>query len=85
MEQIAGAEPIIDPAASLAVEKTHYFYQAHPIILLVIISLTLGSPLFGLMIGSWKGGVVGLVLSVFSTVIGIQVVTKVRAERPDLA
>jgi hypothetical protein len=87
MDELTEAEPtpIIDPAGSLAVEKTHYFFQEHPVILLVIISVTLGSPLLGLMIGSWKGGMLGLVLSVSFAAIGIQAVTKVRAERRDAA
>jgi hypothetical protein len=83
MGKLAAVQPPsdIDPAATLAVTKTHDFFEVHPITLVLIVSLTLGSPLLGLLIASWKGGLVGLVLSVFSMVIGIQAVMRVRQKR----
>ena len=80
MGKLVAVEPPsdIDPAETLAVTKMHDFFEVHPITLVLILSLTLGSPLVGLLIASWKGGLLGLVLSVFSMVIGIQAVTRVR-------
>ena len=47
MEKLAADKPPpdIDPAATLAVKKTHDFFEVHPITLALIVGLPLGSPL----------------------------------------
>ena len=83
VEKLAADKPTteINLGATLAVNKTHDFFEVHPITLVLILSVPLGSPLLGLLIASWKGWFLGLVLGVFYMVIGIQAVTRVRGKR----
>jgi len=63
---------------SLSWSKTRHFWERRPILLVVVVTLTIGSPFAGLFLSGWPGVVVGLVVSVVTAGLGLLAVTRVQ-------
>ena len=57
------------------------YYEKHPLPLVVVIAVTVGSPFLGLVFAGWIGVAVGLLIGVTALVVGFLAVTKVREIR----
>jgi hypothetical protein len=57
------------------------YYEKHPIPLVVVILVTVGSPFLGLVFAGWVGVAVGLLIGVIAFVVSFRAVTKVREIR----
>jgi hypothetical protein len=57
------------------------YYEKHPLPLVVVILVTVGSPFLGLLLGGWIGVAIGLLIGVTALVVGFLAVTKVREIR----
>jgi hypothetical protein len=66
---------------SMSWQHVHEYYERHPILLLIVFAITIGSPFLGLVLAGWVGVIVGLVIGLFAFVLGLRAVTKVREIR----
>lgn len=57
------------------------YYEKHPVPLAVVITLTVGSSLLGLVLTGWIGVAVGLLIGLIVFLIGPRAITKVREIR----
>jgi hypothetical protein len=58
--------------------KTREHWEKHPLPLVGVIVLTIGSPFLGLFLAGWLGVVVGLVISIAALAGGVFAITRVR-------
>lgn len=56
----------------------HEYYERHPILLPIVMSITIGSPFLGLVLAGWVGVVAGLFIGLIAFFLGLRAVTKVR-------
>jgi hypothetical protein len=54
------------------------YWEKHPLLLLVVVVATLGSPFLGLLFPGWVGVWVGLAISVATFLVGLRAITRVR-------
>jgi predicted amidophosphoribosyltransferase len=59
-------------------QHVHTFYEKHPLSLTLLILITLGSPILGLIFAGFVGVGIGLVVGIVGLLIGFRAVTKVR-------
>jgi len=58
--------------------KTREYWEKRPLVIILVVALTLSSPLIGLFLAGLPGVVVGLVVSVLSLILGFVAITRVR-------
>jgi len=68
-------------SGSLGWQRTHEYYERHPILLPLVLAISIGSPFLGLILAGWIGVVVGLVIAVVTFILGLRAVTNVREIR----
>ena len=66
---------------SLRWKHVREYYEKHPVPLVVVILVTVGSPFLGLVLAGWIGVAVGLLIGVTALVVGFCAVIKVREIR----
>ncbi len=59
-------------------QRTVEYCERHPVLLLITLAVTLGSPFLGLILIGWPGVVVGAASGVATFVLGFFTATKVR-------
>jgi hypothetical protein len=62
----------------LSWSKTREYWEKRPFVILLVVALTLGSPLVGMFLAGLAGVVIGLLISVLSLVLGLFAITRVR-------
>jgi uncharacterized oligopeptide transporter (OPT) family protein len=62
---------------SLSWERTKTYFEKQPVLFPIVVVITIGSPFIGLFLAGWPGVFFGLVISIFSFLLGLKAVTKV--------
>jgi len=66
---------------SMQWQHVREYYEKHPLSLAVVVALTVGSSLLGLVLTGWVGVAVGLLIGLIAFLIGPRAITKVREIR----
>ncbi|SRR6266536_1015405 len=76
-----GLAATVRSTGSLSWVHRHEFWERNRLLLVLVVVITLGSPLLGLIVGGLVGVIVGLALGIVGAVIGAKAVVRVRELR----